>query len=147
MSEDLEDMRIPEPLTNCPFCGQSDPSGQETLAVQYIWEDDEYYVLCERCEARGPTADGIEDAVAGWNWRSTVVRRVDPSLSRALSSALRFAASRAAITANEEKAIMAAFVSASNGLQPVAYFDEGQFHWVSGIAPRDCELFAKWRKA
>ncbi|WP_303758386.1 hypothetical protein [Sphingobium yanoikuyae] len=28
-------------------------------------------------------------------------------------------------------------------LQHVAYFDEGQFHWMSGIAPRDCELFAK----
>lgn len=29
-------------------------------------------------------------------------------------------------------------------MQHVAYFDEGQFHWMSGIAPRDCELYAKW---
>jgi hypothetical protein len=28
-------------------------------------------------------------------------------------------------------------------MQHVAYFDEGQFHWMSGIAPHDCELFAK----
>ena len=28
-------------------------------------------------------------------------------------------------------------------LQHVAYFDEGQFHWMSGIAPRDCELYAR----
>lgn len=28
-------------------------------------------------------------------------------------------------------------------MQRVAYFDEGQFHWMSGVAPRDCELFAK----
>ena len=27
-------------------------------------------------------------------------------------------------------------------MQHVAYYDEGQFHWMSGIAPRDCELFA-----
>lgn len=27
-------------------------------------------------------------------------------------------------------------------MQHVAYFDEGRFHWMSGIAPRDCELFA-----
>lgn len=27
-------------------------------------------------------------------------------------------------------------------LQHVAYFDEGAFHWMSGIAPRDCELYA-----
>jgi len=26
--------------------------------------------------------------------------------------------------------------------QHVAYFDEGQFHWMSGIRPRDCELYA-----
>lgn len=25
--------------------------------------------------------------------------------------------------------------------QHVAYFDDGQFHWMSGIAPRNCELF------
>ncbi|MEW9855892.1 hypothetical protein [Novosphingobium sp. M1R2S20] len=29
-------------------------------------------------------------------------------------------------------------------LQHVAYFDEGEFHWMSGIAPRDCELYAAW---
>lgn len=28
-------------------------------------------------------------------------------------------------------------------LQHVAYFDEGEFHWMSGVAPRDCELYAK----
>lgn len=145
--EELEDMKLPAELANCPFCGQSDPCGLESLAVQYIWEDDEYYVLCERCEARGPTADGIEDAVSGWNWRSTARSRIDPDLLRPLSSALRFAASRAAITANDEKSIIAAFVSLSNGLQPVAYFDEGQFYWMSGIAPRDCELFAAWMPA
>ena len=27
-------------------------------------------------------------------------------------------------------------------MQHVAYYDEGAFHWMSGIAPRDCELFA-----
>lgn len=26
--------------------------------------------------------------------------------------------------------------------QHVAYFDDGQFHWMSGIAPRNCELYA-----
>jgi hypothetical protein len=30
-------------------------------------------------------------------------------------------------------------------MQHVAYFDEGAFHWMSGIAPRDCELYAPWR--
>lgn len=30
-------------------------------------------------------------------------------------------------------------------LQHVAYFDEGEFHWMTGIAPRDCELYAKWK--
>lgn len=29
-------------------------------------------------------------------------------------------------------------------MQHVAYFDEGEFQWMSGIAPRDCELYAKW---
>ncbi|HEX7852096.1 MAG TPA: hypothetical protein VF503_00185 [Sphingobium sp.] len=28
-------------------------------------------------------------------------------------------------------------------MRRVAYFDEGEFHWMSGIAPRDCELYAK----
>jgi hypothetical protein len=141
--EELENMRLPEALANCPFCGQSDPRGLESLAVQYIWEDDEYYVLCERCEARGPKTDGIEDAVAGWNWRTVTASKVDPALLRPLNSALRFAASRAAITANEEKSIIAAFVSLSNGYQHVAYFDQGKFQWMSGIAPRNCELYAK----
>lgn len=27
----------------------------------------------------------------------------------------------------------------------VAYFDKGEFHWKSGIAPRDCELYTKWK--
>ena len=31
----------------------------------------------------------------------------------------------------------------SPAMQHVAYFDEGEFHWMSGIKPRDCELFAK----
>lgn len=26
--------------------------------------------------------------------------------------------------------------------QHVAYYDDGQFHWMSGIAPRNCELYA-----
>jgi len=32
--------------------------------------------------------------------------------------------------------------SHGSDMQHVAYFDEGEFHWMSGIAPRDCELFA-----
>jgi len=32
-------------------------------------------------------------------------------------------------------------------MQHVAYFDEGQFHWMSGIKPRDCELYAQWPSA
>ena len=28
-------------------------------------------------------------------------------------------------------------------LQHVAYYNDGEFYWMSGIAPRDCELFAK----
>lgn len=28
-------------------------------------------------------------------------------------------------------------------MQHVAYFDEGEFHWMSGIKPRDCELYAR----
>lgn len=35
--------------------------------------------------------------------------------------------------------------SAAAKMQHVAYYDEGQFHWMSGIAPRDCELFAAIR--
>lgn len=31
---------------------------------------------------------------------------------------------------------------APQSMQHVAYFDEGSFHWMSGIAPRDCELYA-----
>lgn len=30
-------------------------------------------------------------------------------------------------------------------MQHAAYFDEGEFHWMSGIAPRDCELFSPWQ--
>jgi len=30
----------------------------------------------------------------------------------------------------------------STQMRHVAYFDEGEFHWLSGHAPRDCELFA-----
>lgn len=37
--------------------------------------------------------------------------------------------------------------SCAETLQHVAYYDEGQFHWMSGIAPRDCELFAAPVKA
>ena len=29
------------------------------------------------------------------------------------------------------------------GWQHVAYFDEGEFHWMSGHKPRNCELYAK----
>lgn len=32
-------------------------------------------------------------------------------------------------------------------MQSVAYYDEGQFHWMIGIAPRDCELFAEWKRS
>lgn len=28
--------------------------------------------------------------------------------------------------------------------QHVAYFDDGQFHWMSGVAPRNCELYTAW---
>lgn len=35
-------------------------------------------------------------------------------------------------------------IEPSEPMQHVAYYDEGAFHWMSGIAPRDCELFAKW---
>lgn len=31
----------------------------------------------------------------------------------------------------------------AEGWRHVAYHDEGQFHWVSGIAPRDCELYQR----
>tara|TARA_Y100001933_G_scaffold90783_2_gene91768 strand:- start:1003 stop:1350 length:348 start_codon:yes stop_codon:yes gene_type:complete len=31
----------------------------------------------------------------------------------------------------------------AEGWRHVAYYDEGQFHWVSGIAPRDCELYQR----
>ena len=34
-----------------------------------------------------------------------------------------------------------------NTLQHVAYYDEGAFHWMSGIAPRNCELYAAWPAA
>ena len=37
--------------------------------------------------------------------------------------------------------------SAPEGQQPVAqhvaYFDDGQFHWMSGVAPRNCELYSR----
>jgi len=29
-------------------------------------------------------------------------------------------------------------------MQHVAYVDEGEFNWMAGIAPRDCELYAVW---
>ena len=29
------------------------------------------------------------------------------------------------------------------GWQHVAYYDAGKFHWMSGHAPRDCELYAR----
>lgn len=32
--------------------------------------------------------------------------------------------------------------AAQPAMQHVAYYDEGEFHWMSGVAPRDCELFA-----
>lgn len=31
--------------------------------------------------------------------------------------------------------------------QHVAYFDDGEFHWMSGIAPRNCELYAVHKAA
>ncbi len=31
-------------------------------------------------------------------------------------------------------------------MQHVGYFDEDQFQWMSGIAPRKCELFAEFVK-
>ena len=33
--------------------------------------------------------------------------------------------------------------ASATDMQHVAYFDEGEFHWMSGIAPRDCELYAE----
>ena len=105
MDDNIEDMEIPAPLSPCPFCGQSDPFGLEKLAVQYTSDDEAMVVVCERCEAQGPKADCIEDAVEGWNTRTETGRTM--------------------------------------GWQHVAYSFDGEFHWMSGIAPRDCELFAK----
>lgn len=33
-------------------------------------------------------------------------------------------------------------LAAQPDMQHVAYYDEGEFHWMSGVAPRSCELFA-----
>lgn len=35
----------------------------------------------------------------------------------------------------------------ADGMQHVAYFDEGAFQWMSGIKPRDCELYAVWPRS
>lgn len=32
--------------------------------------------------------------------------------------------------------------NAQPAMQHVAYFDDGKFEWMSGIAPRQCELYA-----
>ena len=74
LESELEEMGLSEPLADCPFCGQSDPSGQGSLAVQYTSDDEANVVVCERCEAQGPKADCIDDAVEGWN-----SRRITPS--------------------------------------------------------------------
>ena len=52
----------------CPFCGgvadiYRDP-GQPGYEPFYV-------VYCTRCEARGPEKEKREDAIAGWNRRST----------------------------------------------------------------------------
>lgn len=48
-----------------------------------------------------------------------------------------------------EKAAVAAILAAvgAHGRQHVAYVDEGKFEWMSGIKPRDCELYADWIRA
>lgn len=53
-------------------------------------------------------------------------------------AAIRFAEADAML-AERAKSVEAS----TEALQHVAYFDEGEFHWMSGIAPRDCELYAK----
>jgi len=53
-----------------------------------------------------------------------------------LSAKVRFAMADAMLA---ERAKVKA---AETEMQHVAYYDEGAFHWTSGIAPRDCELFA-----
>ena len=40
------------------------------------------------------------------------------------------------------QALTAALSGAEAKPQHVAYFDDGQFHWMSGIAPRNCEFYA-----
>lgn len=50
---------------------------------------------------------------------------------------------RGALERYGEKAAVAAIIAATAHMQHVAYFDEGEFHWMSGIAPRDCELFTR----
>lgn len=46
----------------CPFCG-SDEANLET-------NDTSWFVFCERCNANGPTADMVDDAIAKWNHRA-----------------------------------------------------------------------------
>tara|TARA_Y100001963_G_scaffold27310_1_gene37235 strand:- start:590 stop:871 length:282 start_codon:yes stop_codon:yes gene_type:complete len=42
---------------------------------------------------------------------------------------------------DNEKVPAASASLLAKGWRHVAYYDEGGFHWVSGIAPRDCELY------
>lgn len=36
--------------------------------------------------------------------------------------------------------------AAEPAMQHVGYFDDGEFHWMSGIKPRSCELYAERAK-
>jgi len=47
-------------INPCPFCGKKEHE---------LWEDQEIYIRCQYCGARGPDADEVEHAVKEWNTR------------------------------------------------------------------------------
>lgn len=61
-------------IDDCPFCGydkarvisRSHKTKQRDSHDRYIHED-QYYVMCNKCFARGPVSDTEESAVDSWN--------------------------------------------------------------------------------
>jgi len=68
-------------LLDCPFCGKVESEDHDFPATIYNGLDEftdkyergnpPYYIQCEHCLGRGPTADNPVDASKWWNDRKT----------------------------------------------------------------------------
>lgn len=118
---------VREELLPCPFCGgviinpaAVSPSGDE--------HQPHFGAVCVTCIAEGPLATNAQEANRRWNTRAPTPldagERARELLAAqhvaALKSALRFAASRSAITSSDEQAILAALARPSPDREQLA---------------------------